>query len=80
MLFVETLQKLTKCHSIVEYSRFVVCLAESRNIGKYMDDNLCIQGEPIFGLEELTDGFPQVSSSIMTSRNTSLNITIGKLL
>lgn len=79
MFSVETLQKLTENTRIRQYSRFLVSLYHARDIGKDVNNNLCVKRKIWLGLKVFIDGFPEVSSGVVTASSSSLDIIIGKL-
>ena len=76
MFSIETLQKLTENIGIRQYSRFLVSLYHACDIGKDVYNNLCVEQKIWLWLEVFIDGFPQVTSSIVTTSSSSLHIII----
>ena len=76
MLFIKALQELAEQHSVGHDLGFLISLAEAGDIGKHVDDNLGIEQETLFCFEIIKDRFPQISSSVMATNRSSLNVII----
>lgn len=76
MFSIESLQKLAENNRVCHYSRFLVSLDHACDIGKDVDNNLCVELKCWLGLEVFIDGFPQVACGIVAARSPSLDVII----